>query len=149
MARFRFNLQAVLQHRKMVEEQKQRALAALEAERARLESVIRAHQQAITEERRQMRQSLGVGDIRAVRLQSAASVRLATAAQRAVLELAGLHRRLENARAELLEASKRRKAVELLRERRYEEWKSEQNRRELAALDELAVMAAARKEVDP
>src|SRR5690606_7770026 len=147
MARFRFNLQAVLQHRKMVEEQKQRALAALEAERARLESVIRAHQQAITEERRQMRHSLGVGDIRAVKLQSAASVRLATAAQRAVLELAGLHRRLENARAELLEASKRRKAVELLRERRYEEWKSEQNRRELAALDELAVMAAARKEV--
>ena len=71
--------------------------------------------------------------------------RLAGTAQRTVLELAGLLRRLESARAELLEAAKRRKAVELLKDRRFEEWRSDQNRRELAAVDELAVMAAGRR----
>jgi flagellar export protein FliJ len=96
-----------------------------------------------------MRESLRAGDVRAVRLQSGAAVRLGMAAQRAVLELAGVHRRLEGARAELLEAAKRRKAVELLRERRYEEWRTDQNRRELAAVDELAVMAAARRASAP
>ena len=145
MARFRFSLQSVLEHREMIEEQKQLAVARLESERIRLEGQIRRYQQGITLEKDQMRQSLRGGDIRAVRFQSGAAVQLAGAAQRAVLELAGLLRRLESARAELLEAAKRRKAVELLKERRFEEWRTDQNRRELAAVDELAVMAAGRR----
>src|SRR2546423_519384 len=145
MARFRFSLQSVLEHREMIEEQKQLAVAHLESERIRLEIQIRRYQQGITLEKDQMRQSLRGGDIRAVRFQSGAAVRLAGAAQRTVLELAGLLRRLESARAELLEAAKRRKAVELLKDRRFEEWRTDQNRRELAAVDELAVMAAGRR----
>lgn len=144
MARFRFSLQAVLRHREMIEEQKQRAVALLESERSKLEGRIRAFQQGILREKVEMRTALGEGDIRSARQQSAAAVRLATSAQAAAIELAGVFRRLELARAELLEATKRKKAVELLRERRYEEWKSDQNRRELAAVDELAVMAAGR-----
>ena len=41
-----------------------------------------------------------------------------------------------------MEASRQRKAVELLRERRYEEWKQARDKAEAAALDELAVMRA-------
>jgi flagellar FliJ protein len=149
MAKFRFSLRAVLEHREMIEEQKQRAVAALEAERVRLENAIRECQRGIALERDDMRRALTAGDVRAARAQSAASVRLAAVAQRAVVELAGLHRRLEAARAELLEATKRKKAVELLKGRRYEEWKREQDRREMAALDELAVMAAGRKDGEP
>ena len=93
-----------------------------------------------------MKAGLVAGDINAVRLQSGAAVRLAAAAQRKALELAGVLKRLESARAELLEATKRKKAVELLKERRFEEWKRDQDRRELAAVDELAVMAAGRKD---
>src|SRR5262245_41080180 len=129
MPRFRFALQPVLDHREMIEEQKQRAVAVLEAQRVRLEETIRDHQRGITPERQEMRASLRAGNLRAVRLQSGASVRLAAAAQRAVIELAGVHRRLEAARTELLDAAKRRKAVELLKERWYEDWRTDQNRR--------------------
>jgi flagellar protein FliJ len=146
MPRFRFNLQAVLDHREMIEEEKQKAVALLEIERARLEALIREYQRGILHEKSEMKASLRLGDIRAVRLQSGAAVRLAAAAQRRVLELSGLLKRLEEARAELLEATKRKKAVELLKERRYDEWRQELTRRELAAVDELAVMAAGRKD---
>jgi flagellar protein FliJ len=47
---------------------------------------------------------------------------------------------------DLLEATKRRKAVELLRERRFEQWRLDLERRETAAVDELAVMRYGRKE---
>lgn len=146
MPRFRFKLQAVLDHREMLEQQKQKAVAELEMSRVRLEGVIRGCQEGIVAERSDMRQRLTAGDVHGARRQSAAATRLKAAADRAVLELAGVHRRLERARAELIAATKARKAVELLKERRFEAWRYEQQRQELAANDELAVMAAGRKE---
>ena len=149
MARFRFQLQAVLDHREMIEQQKQRAVAEIESQRVRLEHLIRGYQRGIVRERDELKRRLSEVDFRGVRLQAAAQLRLVVAAQRAALELAGVLKRLEAARRELLEAAKRRKAVELLRERRFEEWRLDQSRRELAAVDELAVMAAGRKEGTP
>ena len=67
-------------------------------------------------------------------------------AQRLVLELAGVHRRLDAARERLREASRKRQAMERLRERRFAEWRAAQEKAETSALDELAVSAAARKE---
>ena len=43
----------------------------------------------------------------------------------------------------LLEATTRRKGVELLKEKRLQEWRDEENRREDALLDEIAVTRAA------
>ena len=149
MAKFRFQLRAVLEHRKMIEQQKQRAVAELQAQRLRLEGAIRQCELAIRQERTELKGLLTEADIRGARWQAAAAIRLVATAQRTALELAGVLKRLEMARAELLEAAKRRKAVELLRDRRFEEWKQDQNRRELAAVDELAVMAAGRKEETP
>lgn len=145
MARFRFNLQPVLEHRVMIEREKQRAVAILERERLGLEDTIRACQRAIEAEQSEARGRLvGLVDLRAVRQQGSAALRHAASARRAVLRLAGVHQRLVAARAELLEAAKRRKAVELLRERRYEQWKQDQSRREAGALDELVVMGHGR-----
>ena len=62
----------------------------------------------------------------------------------AVVRLAGVHQRLDAARLALIKATAARRGVEVLRERRYEAWKREQDRAEAAALDELAVMRAAR-----
>jgi flagellar protein FliJ len=146
MARFRFGLQAVLDHREMIERQQQKVVAGFEAQRVRLEGVLRECQRSIATEKAGQRTMLGSADIYGARQQAAAALRLMVAAQRAAVELAGVHKRLEAARAELLEAAKRRKAVELLRERRFEEWKRDLDRRELAAVDELAVMRAARKD---
>src|SRR5262249_51621641 len=83
-------------------------------------------------------------DLRGVRFQAGAALRLITLAQRAVLRLAGVHKKLDAARLELLEATTRRKAVGALRERRLEEWKHEEKRREAGAADEVSVMFAAR-----
>lgn len=142
MARFRFELQVVLDQRERVERDRQKVVAELEAQRVSLEDVIRRCQDGLARERMQLREMLKGSDLRGVRYQVAASGRLAATAQRAVLELAGVHKRLEAARQALLEAARQRKAVELLRERRFEEWRQEQNRRESAAADELVVMRA-------
>lgn len=147
MPRFRFRLQAVLEHREMVEQERQRAVAALERDRVRLEQVIRDCQREIERERDELRAGLGNGDIRAAKLQSAAMLRFIADARRAVLELSGALKRLERARASLLEAATARKAVELLRERQLLEWKTSENRREAAAVDELVVMRAGRKDM--
>src|SRR5437868_3972080 len=117
MPRFRFKLQAVLDHREMVEEERQRAVAMLERERVRLEDVIRECQRSIENEQGELRAGLLAGDLAVARRQAAAAAHHNVAAQRAVLELAGVHQRLLVARAALLKAAKARKAVDLLRER--------------------------------
>jgi flagellar FliJ protein len=144
MARFRFQLEAVLEHRIRLEQEQQRVVADLEAKRVALEQTIRSCQESLVRERAEMRSLLASADIRGARFQAGAAARFVTNAQRAVLELAGIHKRLETARAVLLEASKKRKAVELLKERRYEEWRYRRNQRENAEIDELAVMRAGR-----
>ncbi len=144
MPRFRFELEVVLEHRLRIEQDRQKAVAELETVRVGLENRIRECQHGLENERREMKLLLQASDMRGVRHQAAASNRLIGSAQRAALELAGVHKRLEVARAALLEATKRRKAVELLKERRYEEWMQKQNKKEAEAIDEMAVMAASR-----
>jgi flagellar export protein FliJ len=47
--------------------------------------------------------------------------------------------------AELRAASRDRRAVEILKERRFEDWRREQDRREQAELDEIAVIRGSRR----
>lgn len=152
MARFIFELEPILKHRRAVERQKQLAVAQLEAERTRLENEIRGFQAEITDIRADVRDALthekrpetaGV-DVAHVRRQASAALGLVARAQRAVLALAGVHSRIDAARLELLAAAKDRRAMEILREQRYAAWLEEQNRRESSMLDELGVIAAAR-----
>ncbi len=130
----------------MIEREKQRAVAVLERERLDLEDAIRACHRAIEGEHAAARGRLvGVLDLREIRQQGAAALRHAAEARRAALRLSGVHQRLGAARAELLDAARRRKAVELLRERRYEQWKLNESRREAGMLDELVVMRHGRE----
>jgi flagellar export protein FliJ len=159
MAKFRFELEAVLKQRRAVELEKQLVVATLEAQRLQIEDQIRGCQREIVREKEELRDQLqqersageGLGvavDLRGVRFQAAAGLRLVAKAQHAVLQLAGVHKRLDAARLELLRATTHRKAVETLRERRLEAWRVEQNRKEAATLDELGVMRAARQSRD-
>ncbi len=143
MAKFIFKLEPVLRQRKAIEREKQLALATLERERVRIEEEIRGIQHQIRSEKELMRDHLTPGasvDLRGVRMQAGAQLRLVLEAQQAVFKLAGLHKRVEAARSELIAATKARRAVELLRERRYEQWVQEQKQREAAMLDEIAVV---------
>ena len=89
---------------------------------------------------------VGEVDAMALRLQSHAALGLMREAQAAAIALAGLSKRIATARAELDVARSRRRAVEVLRERRYEEWKLQEERREVAVIDELATCTAARRD---
>jgi flagellar biosynthesis chaperone FliJ len=132
MPRFAFALEPLLRARRQAEQLHQRAVASVDRERLKLEQKLRQQQVVIAEGKRSLTGSLtGVLNTTALRFHAAASIQQMREAQRLVLELAGVHRR--------------RRAVELLRERRLEQWQREQDKAESAALDELAVVAAARR----
>jgi flagellar export protein FliJ len=149
--RFRFSLQPVLEHRRRLEEERLREVAIIEQERVRTEDKLRGINARLVQSRADLRERFSPapgatvrGGIGAVRLDSSSALRLTVEAQQAAIELAGVMRRLERARAALLEAATARKGVERLRERRLEEWKHELSRRENAELDEMATIGASR-----
>lgn len=150
MAKFRFELEAVLKQRLAVERQKQLALGELDRVRLGLEERLRGFQRSIMSEKQDLRTALTPGGIlnpAGVRMQANMSLHYVSKAQQAVYQLAVLHRKLEIARKELLDAATRRKAVEKLRERRYEAWRIAEATKEAATLDEIGVMGfAARQE---
>jgi len=147
MPRFRFRLEPLLTARRHVERTKQRAVGELERQRLELEDTLRRQQRFITEGKGALRDGLvGVLDLTEMRALAGSTMQLMRRAQRMAIELAGVHSRLQTARAELIEATRDRRAIELLRERRFDRWKAELKRAEDAALDELAVQAAGRKE---
>ncbi len=154
MARFRFPLQRLLEHRLREEREKQHAVAECETERARIEDEIRRRQRSITAFKSDLRDSLAGGatgrfDVTSVRLQANASLSMVFQTQQLAIQLAGVHRRLDAARAELLEKTTQRRAVELLRDRQFEEWRRDQLKREFRELDEIAMKGvAARRMVD-
>lgn len=157
MAGFVFDLEAVLDQRAAREREKQLAVADLERLRIETEDRLRRTQALIEAGRDALRRALSGeragedehrADLRAARADAASALRLVAAAQRLAVSLAGVHSRLDRARLELLQAAIDRKAVEALRQRRFERWKAEEKRREDAAADEMAVMRAARSSGD-
>lgn len=151
MARFIFELEAVLELRRREEDAARLAVAEVERERVELESRLRRCREAIDQEREESRRALGVGGIALgdVRRQTTATVALDARARELVVQLAGVHVRLERRRVSLRAATSKRKGVELLRERRHEAWRLEQSRAEAGLLDELAVMRPRHAEIDP
>ena len=147
MARFRFRLQTLLRQREIAEQTHRRAVADLERQRLELEGRIRRHQEAISSGKQDLRDQLvGRLDGSQLRGQAAMAMRAMRDAQQLVLELAGLHRRIETAREGLREASARRRALELLRDRQYARWQEQITRREDAMIDDLVAARASREQ---
>lgn len=140
----------MLKQRLAAERQKQLALGELERVRLSLEDRLRTYQGSITAEKQDLRTALSPGgsiDAGGVRMQANMSLHFVSKAQQTVYHLAVVHRKLDLARKELLEATTRRKAVEKLKERRYEAWREAEGRKEAAMIDEISVMGfAARQE---
>jgi flagellar FliJ protein len=146
MAKFKFNLEAVLRVRRATEEERQRDLAKAMRLRMILEGQLRQMQETITQSKR----DLGSGLIGRVDLDSVAqfarySGQVAMRAQGMLQQLAVAEKQIETARERLLQASRDRKALELLRDRRLALWQAEREKKESAMLDELAVQAYGRK----
>ncbi|MBL8746777.1 MAG: hypothetical protein JNK58_10525 [Phycisphaerae bacterium] len=145
MPAFKFRLQPLLDQRLHAERQKQLAVAELERQRLDLEKMVTDRQAQIRSHKDDLRNLLAPAreqpaDFRTVRLQANASLHAQLHTQRLALQLAGLYHRLEHARNELRAAATRRRAVELLKQRRYEAWKQHEKRRETSELDEIATL---------
>lgn len=146
MAKFTFQLEPLLRHRRQIEEEQQRKLAQFLREKAAIENDLRRQQQAIGEDKRTLSGSLvGHVDVDRIRRHAAHVNRATLGAQQAAIRLGVLHQQIAAARDELSEAVRQRKAIEVLRERQYEQWQQDENRREAAMADELAVQQYARR----
>lgn len=151
MAKFVFGLESVLKQRRAVERDRLLVVAEIERERNACEDMIRSLRAQIEEERGDLARLLHDErggerpvDLGLVRMQASASLTLTARAQREVFRLSGIHARLDRARAELLDAAIKRRAIETLRDAQFEEWLAIGKRAEAAALDEIAVMRGAR-----
>lgn len=140
MPKFVFTLNAVLRQRSLIEQDRQRALAAIERERLRLEAAIQHAALHAEDERTEARVCLMRGDIASAAAQNAAVARILRQRMALQVELVALEPKLHAARAALLAAAKDRKSMELLRDQRLAEWRETQARTEQAALDEVATM---------
>src|SRR6185436_16051682 len=102
MPRFIFKLEPLLRAGKRQEQEKQRFVAGIEAERMRLEQALRQHQMNIAAGKDALRAGLvGRVDAGVLRLEAAGTMQVLRKAQHTLIELAGLHKRLDAARAEL------------------------------------------------
>ncbi len=146
MARFEFKMEPLLTHRRRLEDERQRALAVLLREKLILETQLRNQQQSISEDKQRLSGALaGRVDVDSIRRHAAHNHRLAVRAQQIAIRLFELTRQIEAARVALVEATKQRKAIELLRDKRFDRWRKRQQRKATAELDELATQKYGRK----
>lgn len=150
MAQFVFKLDAALRQREHIEQQCKLELAARLRELGAIEDAIRRHRRVLDEERIELRERLAQGggavELHGLRLQANATASMVGAIHHQGLQLAGATQRVEQARRALLDAATRRRAIERLRERRYEQWQRTEAIREAAELDDLVTTRAARRD---
>ncbi len=138
MPKFKFDLDALLKIRRQEEQRLQIELAALVHERVAIETELRRHDLKLREGRTELRAGLtGHLDVSLLRQHAVATRSGQRRAQQAVLRLAGLQRKIDSATARVAVAARKRRALELLRERRHLEWRQSLEKREQAALDDL------------
>jgi len=145
MAQFQFRFKTLLAHHRREEDQRQRELAQQLRTRMILHDQIRDMQGTIRDSKQSMADGL-IGQVDLTRVGQFArySGHAAMRARQIVQKLAGVEKQIELARATLLEATKQRKSLELLRDKHEAQWRYEQNRRETNELDELATIRFAR-----
>jgi flagellar protein FliJ len=139
MARFVFSLEAVLRQRTHAEQERMRELAVVQAEMTRLQAELKALNDSMRETAADMKENHLVGTLDVAYL--AASRRFTLAMQRKgqvlVQDMARQQQKVDAAQRLLAEAAKERKVIEKLRERQFERWKQEVERKELAEMDEV------------
>jgi len=147
MPRFKFQLEGVLEHRKNIEEEKQRALAAVLAEMQRLKNELSDLDQLARGAVADLRDNRLTGHLDMSFL--AAHRRFTGSVQRKAIAIAQkmalVQRQIDEARAALSEAAKQRKIIEKLRERQLERWQSQQHRQENDELDDIGMQLAFRQ----
>ena len=147
MAQFTFPLETVLRHRRHIEQQKQRDLAAVEAEMQRERNAMDELNRSVQANMTDLRDNRLVGRLDMAFL--AGHRRYMGAVQRQAMLIAQrmslLQKRIDEARQAVTEAAKQRKVLEKLEEKQKQRWAADIARRETAELDDAAMKAATRK----
>lgn len=141
MAKFDFQLEAVLKHRKNREQEKQRALAVIQAELTKLHNELMALDQSVTSANDDMRRNHLTGQLDLDFMAAHRRFLIATQIRASELlqKMTGVQRQVDEARQELAAAAKDRKVIEKLRERQHARWVAEINRKETAEMDEIGM----------
>jgi len=147
MRPFTFKLEGVLRQRHRTEQTHQQRVALIQRERMGVIEALETIRRELDLERGDLRQRLGSphGKLSEARAQLLAISAMQQRQARAHATLEEIEARLASAQRELARAAGERRAVELLRDRRYEAWRREGARQEQRALDDLTTRAWAHK----
>jgi flagellar FliJ protein len=150
MPKFDFKLEGVLRQRKNAEQQLQRELAVFQGEMAVLEAELRALDVSVQQTTEDLRQNRMTGRLDLNFL--GAHRRFTLAMQRKALGIAqqmnGVRIKMVESQRKLGEAVKKRKILEKLREKQFEEWRQGIAKQELHDLDEVAMQMSYRQLAD-
>lgn len=141
MPKFVFQLEGVLRQRTQVERAKQRELAVVSAELAKLQEQLKGLEgnvQGATQDLRTNRLT-GVLDMSFIAAHRRFMIVTQRQGMQLVQKMAIVQQQIDTARAALVEAAKQRKIIEKLREKQSARWKSDIARKELADLDEVSM----------
>lgn len=139
MKRFRFSLQTLLEVRAREEEAVKLELGEKNREVRQAREELREFHERLTDfqsSERAVRER--ADDIVALRHSVAYRHRLKSDLLRTGRRIQGLQLEAEAIRQRLVTATQRRRAIELIRERRYREWRREYNAREQKSTDEVS-----------
>ncbi|MAG17751.1 MAG: flagellar export protein FliJ [Phycisphaerae bacterium] len=146
MAGFRFKLDPVLKHRGMIENQCQHNLAKLMRQRHIMHTQLRQMQETISRSKHQLASALvGRVDVNQIHQFSRHSGPVVLREQKIVIALAQLEVRIDAARQALLDATRNRKALQLLRDKEFRLWRRLTNVRDVARVDEITSQRYARE----
>jgi flagellar FliJ protein len=144
MAKFVFKLEGVRRQRKHIEQQKQRELAIRQQQFVELQKALARLTETVQKTTEDVRKNHLVGRLNMEFL--AAHRRFLVGMQRQAMglmqRLALAQRGVDEARSELAEAAKHRKAIEKLREKQFTRWREEIAKREQAEMDEIGMQLA-------
>ncbi len=145
MSQFKFKLQAVLRQRDLIEQECQREVAVLDAQRASVAAELRQLDETVRNAVADLRQNQLVGDLNLSFLAAHRRFMLAMQRQGVVLvnKLDAAQKKVDAARVKLAEAAKQRRIIEKLKEHQQTAWADALNRKETAAMDEIAMQMSA------
>jgi flagellar export protein FliJ len=144
MAQFKFKLAAVLRHREAIEKEKQRDYALALARQKELEDQLKGLDQSMQASNDDVRQNHLVGrlDVSFITAHRRFLLGMRQKAVALATALGKAQQVTEAARVVMAEAAKHRMVLEKLREKQADRWKDEAARKEMAALDEVAMQIA-------
>lgn len=141
MKRFEFSLESVLRHRRRIEEERQQALAQLGRQRAEKEKEAERtsqHRDNVIDELEKKQQS--EMDVRDILECYSRIYSLERTLRKEIVEIRQLRCNEDKARQDLTTASKDRKLLDRLRERRFDEYRHQAGIEEQKLIDEFGVL---------